>query len=108
MPEIFEVFDFPSPDTHNAARSQTTVPQQALYLMNNPFVLEQADYLAEVVRDQERVSTEDRVKYLYKLVLAREPRGNEMERTVRYITNKGSWSQLAQMLMVSNEFLFVD
>lgn len=108
MPEIFEVFDFPSPDTHNAARSQTTVPQQALYLMNNPFVLEQADHLAAVVRDQEMVSTESRVKHLYKLVLAREPREKEIERTMRYVANKGSWSQLAQMLMVSNEFLFVD
>src|SRR5205085_5787311 len=39
---LFRTFDFASPDATTAQRYTTTVPQQALFLMNSPFVLEQA------------------------------------------------------------------
>src|SRR5215208_4476474 len=46
MPSTFRVFDVASPDTHSPQRFQTTVPQQALFLLNSPFVQEQAKALA--------------------------------------------------------------
>ncbi len=39
---MFQVFDFASPDVSTEQRPRTTVPQQALFAMNSPFVLEQA------------------------------------------------------------------
>ena len=42
LPGTFRVFDMASPDTHSPRRFQTTVPQQALFLLNSPFVQEQA------------------------------------------------------------------
>ena len=42
LPDLFRAFDFASPDTTSARRFYTTVPQQALFLMNSPFVIEQA------------------------------------------------------------------
>ncbi|MDV7401568.1 DUF1553 domain-containing protein, partial [Arthrospira platensis SPKY1] len=42
LPPVFRMFDFPSPDMHSPQRLDTTVPQQALFLMNNPFVQAQA------------------------------------------------------------------
>ncbi|MFO0802927.1 MAG: DUF1553 domain-containing protein [Gemmataceae bacterium] len=46
LPGTFRVFDLASPDQHSPQRFQTTVPQQALFLMNSPFVIEQAKSLA--------------------------------------------------------------
>ena len=42
VPGLFRVFDVASPDTHAPKRFQTTVPQQALFLMNSPFLLDQS------------------------------------------------------------------
>jgi hypothetical protein len=46
LPAILRVFDFANPDLHVPKRSQTTVPQQALFFMNHPLVLERAQKLA--------------------------------------------------------------
>ena len=46
LPNLLRVFDFASPDQSQAKRPETTVPQQALFLMNSPFVLQQAQHLA--------------------------------------------------------------
>ena len=46
LPAFFRTFDFANPNTHTPERPQTTAPQQALFLMNSPFVIEQATYLA--------------------------------------------------------------
>ena len=48
LPAILRVFDFANPDLHVPKRSQTTVPQQALFFMNHPLVLERARRLAAV------------------------------------------------------------
>src|ERR1700733_7990991 len=42
LPGVFRTFDLASPDTTSARRFQTTVPQQALFFMNSPFIVEQA------------------------------------------------------------------
>ena len=46
LASLFRTFDFANPDSSNARRFATTVPQQALYLMNGPFVIERAKRLA--------------------------------------------------------------
>ncbi|HEX4591662.1 MAG TPA: DUF1549 and DUF1553 domain-containing protein, partial [Gemmataceae bacterium] len=46
LPGLFRTFDFASPDTHAPQRYTTTVPQQALFLMNSPFAVQQAKALA--------------------------------------------------------------
>ncbi|HJT77545.1 MAG TPA: PSD1 and planctomycete cytochrome C domain-containing protein, partial [Gemmataceae bacterium] len=46
LPALFRAFDFASPDQSAERRPQTTVPQQALFGMNAPFVIEQARALA--------------------------------------------------------------
>src|SRR5581483_2829751 len=46
LPGVYRTFDFASPDTHAPQRFTTTVPQQALFLMNSPFALQQAKALA--------------------------------------------------------------
>jgi len=51
-------------------RLPTTVPQQALFMMNSPFVVEQARAVAARVGATTE-STEDRVRHLYRIVFSR-------------------------------------
>jgi hypothetical protein len=48
LPNLLRVFDFASPDQSSERRPRTTVPQQALFLMNSPFVLDRAKALEPI------------------------------------------------------------
>ena len=45
--ELLAIFDFPDPNLSVGRRNTSTLSTQALYLMNNPFVIEQAQHTAE-------------------------------------------------------------
>ena len=78
LPGFFRTFDFAGPDTHSPGRPYTTVPQQALYLMNSPFVIQQAVHLAN--RDEVRtaVSNAERIEHLFRCALGRGPSADEL------------------------------
>jgi hypothetical protein len=111
LPGTLRSFDFALPDTHAPQRFVTTVPQQALFLMNAPFVQEQAKALAARATDQDPAK---RVASLYRLAYLREPTAEEvrfaLEFTASPSDDKGftPWDQFAQVLLLSNEFAFVD
>ncbi|MBX3450967.1 MAG: PSD1 domain-containing protein [Planctomycetaceae bacterium] len=71
VPSSLRVFDFANPDLHTPARSETTVPQQALFLMNHPFVARRAKVLAG--RHAELNSPEERATRLFLDVHQRRP-----------------------------------
>jgi hypothetical protein len=77
LPNLFRTFDFASPDTHSPQRFQTTVPQQALYLMNSPFMGDQVRALAARV-DAPAGDAKGRIESLYRLALGRKPFEPEM------------------------------
>jgi hypothetical protein len=114
LPGTFRVFDVASPDTHSPQRFLTTVPQQALFLLNSPFVQEQAKALAarKVIADAPTV--EAKVIALYRLALGRNPTKDEAALAAEFVEGDdsqaafGRWPQLAQVLLLSNEFAFVD
>jgi hypothetical protein len=110
LPGTFRVFDMANPDQHSPQRFQTTVPQQALFLMNSPFVQEQAKALAA---RPEMISAGDpdaRITALYRLALGRSPTPTEASLGRDYVADgsAGRWEQYAQVLLLSNEFAFVD
>lgn len=78
LPGLFRAFDFASPDTTSPRRFFTTVPQQALFLMNSPFIIKQAK--ATVTRpDFTAVSTDQkRIDLLYQLAFQRDPSREEI------------------------------
>ncbi len=84
LPGLFRNFDFASPDTTSPLRFVTTVPQQALFLMNHPFVVEQARALADELKDQKSAS-EWQVQDLYERVLARRAEPGEVETALRFL-----------------------
>ena len=78
LPGVFRNFDFASPDATCPRRFNTTVPQQALFMMNSPFFIEQAKHLLE--RPEVAAATEPRQKInvLYRLLFNRMPGSDEM------------------------------
>jgi Protein of unknown function (DUF1549)/Protein of unknown function (DUF1553)/Planctomycete cytochrome C len=112
LPGLYRAFDFASPDQSAERRPMTTVPQQALFGMNAPFVIEQAKALA--ARPEVAGTPEQRIAALYRLVLARTPRPEETQAGLRFIARSqtgsqlSAWQQYAQVLLLTNEVLFVD
>ncbi len=115
LPGVFRAFDFADVDASAPDRPSTTVPQQALFALNSPFVLDQARRIAA---DCQEGATDDaaRLSLLYHRVFSREPTSDERELALRFLgeaqttpTEKQSpWDRLAQALLLTNEFWFVD
>jgi hypothetical protein len=108
------IFDFASPTASTGLRPDTTVPQQALYMLNGPFVLGQARALA-LSEDARAIPLgAARVRYFFRQVLSREPSKDELERSLRFIaetpkkTVPAPMVQLVQTLLSCNEFTFTD
>jgi hypothetical protein len=116
LPNIFRTFDFASPDQSAERRTQTTVPQQALFGMNSPFMIEQARALA-ARPEVSAGATQERIWAMYRRVLARQPTPRELEAGIQFLeaSSTGSersqltpWEQYAQVLLLTNELMFVD
>jgi len=115
LPGTLRSFDFALPDTHSPQRFTTTVPQQALFLMNSPFVIEQAKALAARATDADPAR---KVNQLYRFAYGRPPTSEETAIALDYVSAPAvgdektpgvtPWEQLAQVLLLSNEFAFVD
>ena len=84
LPGVFRTFDFASPDTTSPQRYVTTVPQQALFMMNSPFVLEQTQALAKKVGAEGEPKPE-LIQSLYRQVLARPAEVAEVEAGSRFV-----------------------
>jgi len=77
LPGMFRTFDFASPDTHSPQRYFTTVPQQALFMMNSPFVIENAKSVAKKTAAKD-APLEQRIEQLYALIYSRKPTADEL------------------------------
>lgn len=87
LPALFRTFDFASPDAHTPMRINTTVPQQALFLMNSPFLAEQAKHLAERETVATKPTPEERITALYHTVFQREPAPDEIALGKHFVEN---------------------
>jgi hypothetical protein len=83
LANMFRVFDFAVPDMHAPRRYSTTVPQQALFMMNSPFVLEQAHHVAERVSGVQDPA--ERIRALYRTVYGRGPSDREVELGLKFV-----------------------
>ncbi len=112
LPNVFRAFDFANPDASDPERPQTSVPQQTLFAMNSPFVLDQARRAAATTATIAEPAA--RVEALTQQILSRRATPAEIEMATAYVQQAGTapglnpWERLAQILMLTNEFLFVD
>ena len=107
LPGMLRLFDFANPDAHASQRHITTVPLQALFLLNSPFMEDASQGLADRSAAANTLLPADRVRSLYRMALARDPQPDELKRGVVF-AERGSWAELAQALLLSNEFAFID
>src|SRR6056297_461083 len=83
LPGIFRTFDFASPDAHTPQRAFTTVPQQALFMLNNPMVLSAATDVAA------RIDAEDPAEYvtaLYRQTIGRPPNESQRQAAIAFLS----------------------
>ena len=81
LPSLYRNFDLTGADAHIPQRFTTTTPQQALFLMNSPFLAEQSRALLARVDAKE---PEARVRALYRLVHGRAPSARELARSLAF------------------------
>ena len=82
---IFATFDVPSADVSSAQRTETLVPQQALFTMNNPFVTDQARAMVASLEFQESTTDAERVEVLIGKAFQRASRPKEIAMIRRYV-----------------------
>jgi hypothetical protein len=117
------LFDGPDTNTTTARRGSSTVPQQALFLMNNPFVKAQAEGFARRLiacsPDAAR-----RIELAHQLAWSRPATPSEMAEGIRYIaayerelTRLGvagetreleAWTSYARIVLSANELVYLD
>ncbi|WP_397570767.1 DUF1553 domain-containing protein [Schlesneria sp. T3-172] len=83
------VFDFANPDLHIPLRSETTVPQQALFALNHPFVAQQARSLVERVSQDGVTDPAEKIRRLYRTVFQRQPTPGQLERALAFLAVDG-------------------
>jgi hypothetical protein len=79
------MFDFANPDSHSPMRYVTNVPQQTLFLMNSPFMVQRAARAAAQTPVQGTAVDSQAVQALYRRVLLRNPQPKEVELAQRFV-----------------------
>ena len=114
---MFEVFDQPDPNVTCEGRTISTVPTQALTLLNNEFVLTQARAFAERVLNAAGPEQDAQIRAVYRLSLSREPSAGELRANVeflnRQLTSHGgsaiqALTDLCDVILNLNEFLYIN
>ena len=98
LPGLFRTFDFPNPDTSSAQRFATTVPQQALFLMNSPFIQEQARRLAQRPELASAPSDAGKIRALYATLYQRTPDAGELALAQTFLTTSAASTSRAKLL----------
>ncbi len=83
LPGTLRVFDFANPDLHTAERSETTVPQQALYFLNHPFMAARSRALADKLS---RTEESQRINALFQAVYQRPATTDELSAVQEFLT----------------------
>jgi hypothetical protein len=108
------LFDAANPDASTEKRAVSTVAPQALLLLNHRFVVAQAGRLAERLMRELPSDEKGRMKRAYLLLFSRPPREGEVAICRDFLTRAGeqgavaAWSDLAHVLLCSNEFIYID
>lgn len=109
VPTFLTLFDEPQMDTNWPRRSTSAIAQQALALMNDPFVIESARAFASRVQTEAGPSFELALRRAFALAYQREPSADEL---AAFRESAGGhdnpWPIICQALLSSNEFLYID
>jgi hypothetical protein len=120
---LLVAFDYPPPLNTAGRRSVSNVPAQALIILNDPFVAQQADLWAKRVLAMPGLTTEQRITRMYAEAFARPPTDDEFRIAGAFMQNHGAqlglapencdgdervWVGFAHVLMNVKEFIFIN
>lgn len=120
--EMFSTFDYVETANHIEQRATTTVPHQALFLLNSPMVHQQAAAIAKKLISKFETD-ESRIRALFRLFYARQPTEAEMIRSLDFVETSASqldavsdpsersvqtWGALCRSMIAANEFVYID
>ena len=112
MTPLFTAFDYPTPISAIGARTVSTVPSQALLMMNNEFIAGQASKWASSVVAASSTPSE-RVQRMYETAFARPATGDEIAALSAFADSQKArpeqavWTDIAHVLFNSAEFIYV-
>jgi len=111
---LLRLFDFPDANVTAASRVVTTVPQQQLFALNSEFMIAQAKAFAARVEKLGKTD-EERIAAAYRIAFGRAPEQQEVKLALRFLLlpprtddKLTRWQQYAQVLLASNEMMYVD
>jgi len=112
---FLRLFDFATPRASIAKRTTTTIPQQFLFMLNSQFMVDRArQFYSRLAVESEDPRT--RIERSYALLYSREPSPDELEIGLKFISGGESsdpsdkidkWVQYCQVLLSSNELMFI-
>ncbi|HWY49290.1 MAG TPA: PSD1 and planctomycete cytochrome C domain-containing protein [Bryobacteraceae bacterium] len=85
---MFEVYDLPDLNTTCERRLVSTVPTQALTMLNNEFMLIQADHFAQRVLKEAGSNPAEQVKTIYRIAFSREPNQKELDSNLAFMAKQ--------------------
>ncbi len=114
LDSLLRLFDFPDANVTADKRVVTTVPQQQLFALNSAFMVSQAQAFAKRVEGLGKTD-EERIAAAYRLAFGRAPEKAERDLALRFLKlppkaddKLTRWQQYAQVLLASNEMMYVD
>lgn len=115
LDDLLRLFDFPDANITSSKRTETTVPQQQLFVLNSPFMIAQAKSFAARLHQEAPASDMNRIRRGFQLAYGRPPAETELRLGIDYLSaehdpeNKLTrWETYAQVLLGSNELMYVD
>ena len=134
LPDMFGTFDFANPDMSTGERILTTVPQQALFMMNSPFIADQVRNLLARSDFPATGTDEEKVRFLFRTVFQRAPKPVELELAKRFLNDEAgnvsesepapaegkkasaqpkgkplnTWERYTQVVLLTNELIYVN
>ena len=116
LADVLRLHDFPDPVAHVASRVPTTTPLQQLFVLNSPFMRERSRELIKRLQTAGVNQVADRIRQLYLYVFAREPSAEEQHSFQEFMSTAQregiqeveAWTQIGQVLLGSNELMFVE
>jgi hypothetical protein len=103
---MLEAFDLPDQNFSCGARAVSTVPTQALMLLNDEFVAQQAELFARHVQESEPDNAAREVELAYRMALSRAPSSAERDLALEYL-RRNSLTGFAHVLINLNEFVYL-
>jgi hypothetical protein len=105
LDEMLRIHDFPDPIAHSSTRTETATPLQQLFSLNSPFIFARSEALAASLTGQDDTA---KIHEAYQRLFQREPSAREHELGLAYLQGGGTWPAYAQVLLTSNELLYLD